>query len=141
MKRTRVDRDDVEILAEMAARQNLTARQFILFFELTEDLKVHGEGNIQLLGWQKTDWGFEATLYGQKARYSVLLIRKPDKRCRLKSVREGYGERAKVIHESSDRVAGWECLRARILLIEGYESETQKQFGFIKTKYDRGGNV
>src|SRR6516165_2496661 len=111
--------DDVDVLAVKAAKQNLTVQQFVLICELADDLTGHSEETIQPLMLRRIESGCELGLFSWEACYRVQLIRR-GKRCRLKCIREAYGRRACVIHESSDQVRGWEILRAKILLMEGY---------------------
>jgi hypothetical protein len=119
--------DDVDVLAAKAAKQNLTVQQFVLVCELADDLTGHSEGTIQPLILRRIESGCELGLFSGNACYRVQLIQR-GKRCRLKCIREAYGRRATVIHESSDQVRGWEILRMKVLLMEGYECEAQRQF-------------
>jgi hypothetical protein len=91
------------------------------------DLAEHSEETIQPLVFNKMETACELVASTINATYRVQLIRRKQ-RCRLKCIQEAYRRRAAIIHESADSVRGFEILRAKILLMQRYEIETQKQF-------------
>jgi hypothetical protein len=128
-------------LADRATNLSVTLNQFILMCQMASDATEYSEENLQSLVFNKLESGCELVLGSIGAMYRIQLMRRKQ-RCRLKCVMEQYGRRSIVIHESSDHVRGFEILRAKVLLMEGYEiNSPQKGFDTCQKENNAEVNV
>ena len=122
--------DEETLLTEKAAGQNLTVNQLLIICELADDLEMHSEGNIQPLNLRGlAGGGSELRLFGQYGWYSVQINRRW-----MECIYQRFGEAALTIHQSDECIAAWEILRSKILMCEGYETETQNFDTVSKTE-------
>ena len=113
-----------KLLTEKAASKNLTIDQLLTICELADDLEFHTDGAVQPLNLRRMPGGgSELRLFTWCGWYQVQIHAG-----QLQCTYARWGGPSVDLHQSEESVAAWEVLRTKILLMEGYECELQKNF-------------